>query len=103
MISWVELEQIGIKCGATLKESFSMTGLAEPILNSPAPDVRTREKLEGGQELVMQSEFEPAGDQPTAIAELVEYLRVAAQLVYEELAELRHGEATTAPGTDTIH
>ena len=38
-----------------------------------------------------------------AIAELVEYLRVAAQLVYEELAELRHGEATTAPGTDTIH
>ena len=49
-----------------------MTSLSEPILNSPAPDVRSREKLEGGQTLVMHSEFEPAGDQPTAIAELVE-------------------------------
>ena len=41
-----------------------------PILNSPAPDVRTREKLEGGHQLVMHTEFKPAGDQPTAIAEL---------------------------------
>ena len=42
----------------------------EPILNSPAPDVRIREKLEGGQALKMMTEFEPAGDQPTAILEL---------------------------------
>ncbi|SMX26908.1 UvrABC system protein B [Pelagimonas phthalicica] len=41
-----------------------------PVLNSPAPDVKTREKLEGGKRFVMQTEFEPAGDQPTAIAEL---------------------------------
>ncbi|MFW2590142.1 excinuclease ABC subunit UvrB [Sagittula sp. SSi028] len=41
-----------------------------PILNSPAPDVRTREKLEGGQRFRMATEFSPAGDQPTAIAEL---------------------------------
>ena len=40
------------------------------LLNSPAPDVRTREKLEGGHQLVMHTEFQPAGDQPTAIAEL---------------------------------
>ncbi|WP_425073419.1 excinuclease ABC subunit UvrB [Sagittula sp. S175] len=41
-----------------------------PILHSPAPDVRTREKLEGGKAFRMQTAFSPAGDQPTAIAEL---------------------------------
>ncbi|NNL72220.1 MAG: DEAD/DEAH box helicase family protein, partial [Silicimonas sp.] len=41
-----------------------------PVLNHVAPDVRQREKLEGGRTLVMQTEFQPAGDQPTAIAEL---------------------------------
>jgi excinuclease ABC subunit B len=34
-------------------------------------DPRTREKLEGGRRFVLASEFEPAGDQPTAIEELV--------------------------------
>ncbi len=39
------------------------------------PDLSTvmphrREKLEGGRRFVMKSEFQPAGDQPTAIAEL---------------------------------
>lgn len=33
-------------------------------------DVLTRPKLEGGRRFVMHSEFSPAGDQPTAIAEL---------------------------------
>ncbi len=42
----------------------------ESLLNSPAPDVRTREKLEGGRRLTMHTEFKPAGDQPTAIEEL---------------------------------
>ncbi|MCP5071880.1 MAG: excinuclease ABC subunit UvrB [Rhodobacteraceae bacterium] len=32
---------------------------------------QTRPKLEGGKRLVMHTEFEPAGDQPTAIRELV--------------------------------
>ncbi|WP_425051747.1 excinuclease ABC subunit UvrB [Psychromarinibacter sp. S121] len=41
-----------------------------PILHAAAADVRTREKLEGGKQIVMQTEFKPAGDQPTAIAEL---------------------------------
>ena len=41
-----------------------------PVLSNPAPDVRDRDKLEGGQRLVLHTEFEPAGDQPTAIAEL---------------------------------
>ncbi|NNJ69048.1 MAG: DEAD/DEAH box helicase family protein, partial [Boseongicola sp.] len=43
---------------------------AEPILHSPASDTPAREKLEGGQPLVMHTDFEPAGDQPTAIVEL---------------------------------
>jgi excinuclease ABC subunit B len=46
-----------------------------PVLHAPAPDVRAREKLEGGRPFVMQSEFQPAGDQPTAIAELADGVR----------------------------
>ena len=34
------------------------------------PDVLTRPKLEGGRRFVLQTAFSPAGDQPTAIAEL---------------------------------
>jgi len=41
-------------------------------LSNPAPDVKTREKLEGGKAFVMQTEFQAAGDQPTAIKELSE-------------------------------
>ena len=41
-----------------------------PALHAPAPDVKTRPKLEGGKRFVMKTEFEAAGDQPTAIAEL---------------------------------
>ncbi|WP_299152304.1 excinuclease ABC subunit UvrB [uncultured Tateyamaria sp.] len=46
------------------------TDQAETFLSNPAEDVRTRLKLEGGKRLVMNTEFEPAGDQPTAIKEL---------------------------------
>ena len=40
-----------------------------------------------------------------ALTELVEYLRVAAQLVYEELAELRHQDTSDEmnPESDTVH
>ncbi|MGY6550221.1 MAG: excinuclease ABC subunit UvrB [Roseinatronobacter sp.] len=41
-------------------------------LPKPRPDVLTRVKLEGGRRFRMSSPFKPAGDQPTAIAELVE-------------------------------
>ena len=37
---------------------------------SERPEVLTRPKLEGGRRFVLQSPFSPAGDQPTAIAEL---------------------------------
>ena len=43
---------------------------AEQFLSNPAEDVATREKLEGGRAFVLNTEFEPAGDQPTAIKEL---------------------------------
>ncbi len=35
-------------------------------------DIHARPKLEGGKRFVMHTEFQPAGDQPTAIAELVQ-------------------------------
>lgn len=38
-----------------------------------------------------------------AYAEIVEYLRVAAQLAYEELADLRKDQAGGEPGTDSLH
>ncbi|WPY94472.1 excinuclease ABC subunit UvrB [Limimaricola variabilis] len=41
-----------------------------PILHAPAPEVKRREKLEGGKRFRMQTEFKAAGDQPTAIEEL---------------------------------
>jgi excinuclease ABC subunit B len=43
------------------------------MLTIPAPDPR-RAKSEGGRKFVLESEFSPAGDQPTAIAELTEGL-----------------------------
>jgi excinuclease ABC subunit B len=45
--------------------------MAAPLLTSPAPESPARDKLEGGRRFVLHSEFDPAGDQPTAIAELV--------------------------------
>ncbi|AGI73098.1 UvrABC system protein B [Octadecabacter arcticus 238] len=47
----------------------------EQFLANPAPDVKTREKLEGGRAFVLKTDFEPAGDQPTAIKELCEGIR----------------------------
>ena len=44
-----------------------MTTTESPLF---AADPRRRDKLEGGKRFVMQTEFKPAGDQPTAIAEL---------------------------------
>jgi len=48
---------------------------AMPVLTHAAPPGVPREKLEGGRRFVMQTEFAPAGDQPTAIAELAEGVR----------------------------
>jgi excinuclease ABC subunit B len=39
------------------------------------PEVLTRAKLEGGRKFVLATPFQPAGDQPTAIAELSQGLR----------------------------
>ncbi|KPA21413.1 UvrABC system protein B [Shimia sp. SK013] len=41
-----------------------------PLLSAAPADPKTRPKLEGGRRIVLHTEFEPAGDQPTAIAEL---------------------------------
>ena len=49
---------------------YAHSDKTEAVLSHPAPDVATREKLEGGKRFVMATEFEPAGDQPNAISEL---------------------------------
>lgn len=49
-------------------------------------------------------EDEEGEEAENAYAELVEYLRVAAQLVYEELADFRtSGDEEKAPESDTLH
>ena len=48
------------------------TDSSDTFLTNAAEDVRTRLKLEGGVPLRMNTEFPPAGDQPTAIKELAE-------------------------------
>lgn len=47
--------------------------IVNPILNKPSP-IEARTKLDGGRPIVMETDFTPAGDQPTAIAELTEGL-----------------------------
>jgi excinuclease ABC subunit B len=49
---------------------YAHSDKSEPLMHAPAPEVRARPKLEGGIRFQMHSEFSPAGDQPTAIAEL---------------------------------
>ena len=50
--------------------------MAHNNTNAPGPLLLApREKLEGGRPFVMHSEFSPAGDQPTAIAELAAGVR----------------------------
>ena len=41
-----------------------------PVLQNTAPNVRDREKMEGGKAFRLQTEFTAAGDQPSAIKEL---------------------------------
>ncbi|MHA7850091.1 excinuclease ABC subunit UvrB [Roseovarius sp.] len=49
---------------------YAHSDKTEALLHSPAPDIAVRDKLEGGRRFEMVTEFQPAGDQPTAIAEL---------------------------------
>lgn len=56
---------------------------------------------------ITRAEVDSATDEETneaAYAELVEYLRVAAQLAYEELSDMRHSADSSAQGRrDTMH
>lgn len=49
---------------------YAHSDKSDAVLHAAAPDVKTRAKLEGGKAFEMVTEFQPAGDQPTAIAEL---------------------------------
>ncbi|MEM9579295.1 MAG: excinuclease ABC subunit UvrB [Pseudomonadota bacterium] len=48
---------------------------SDVLLNAPKEAVRDRLKLEGGIAFRMQTDFDPAGDQPTAIVELSDGVR----------------------------
>lgn len=54
---------------------------------------------------ITRADFDDTVDEETneaAYVELVEYLRVAAQLAYEELSEVRHATDSSAPGRETM-
>ncbi|UWQ90628.1 excinuclease ABC subunit UvrB [Rhodobacteraceae bacterium M382] len=51
---------------------YAHSDKSDALMNTAAPDVAARPKLEGGIPLRMQTEFNAAGDQPTAIAELTQ-------------------------------
>ncbi|QBX99692.1 excinuclease ABC subunit UvrB [Rhodophyticola sp. CCM32] len=46
-----------------------------PVLNRSVDEIRARAKLEGGKSFILHTEFDPAGDQPAAIAELTGGIR----------------------------
>ncbi|MBC58718.1 MAG: excinuclease ABC subunit B [Confluentimicrobium sp.] len=69
----LEPEQKRIKCEEPPEDSpmpYAHSDKSAPVLHAPAPDVKSRPKLEGGKRFVMKTDFTAAGDQPTAIAEL---------------------------------
>ena len=54
---------------------------------------------------ITRADFDDEDDEETneaAYVELVEYLRVAAQLAYEELSEVRHAADSSAPDRETM-
>jgi excinuclease ABC subunit B len=71
-------EELGVAATARSLERLLREGRPEFLGEDGAPRVWTPhrpprpEKTEGGQRLVIKSDFEPKGDQPQAIAELVE-------------------------------
>ena len=79
------------------------TELKQKLAASPLSDI-IRDLLEMTRATVDEDEDDDAIDE--ALTELVEYLRVAAQLVYEELAELRHpdeNKTAVMPESDAVH
>ncbi|WP_120501953.1 excinuclease ABC subunit UvrB [Roseovarius sp. EL26] len=54
---------------------YAHSDKSDVLMHAPAPDVKIREKLEGGKQFELVTEFDPAGDQPTAIVELSQGLR----------------------------
>src|SRR5688572_20307761 len=59
---------------AKIKEAISVTEGAPAIWQPHRPE-RTWEKFEGGRKFRVASSYEPAGDQPQAIADLVAGVR----------------------------
>jgi yecA family protein len=73
--------------------------LKDKLAQDPLADI-IRDMLQITRAAVSEDEDEESNE--SAYAELVEYLRVAAQLAYEELAEFRHGDEHPG-GAGTLH
>ena len=63
-------------CGDTLPEqcrgrAYRVIGNSGNVIKEVGPPLSAEQKSEGGQRFQLVSEYEPKGDQPTAIAELV--------------------------------
>lgn len=75
--------------------------LKERLASEPLADI-IRDMLQITR--AVANEDEETEDEEAAYAELVEYLRVAAQLTYEELADFRSPQEDDFPGeSDTLH
>ena len=77
--------------GADLKERLSAEPLAD-IIKDMLEITRAAADDESDQE-----------SDEAAYVQIVEYLRVAAQLTYEELAEFRHNKLDEGVGSDALH
>jgi excinuclease ABC subunit B len=81
------------------------TSLAEPETSESFVPHRPQrpEKAEGGRKFVLRSDYEPAGDQPQAIAELVEGIRDAGEVSQVLLGVTGSGKTfTMAKVIDTL-
>ena len=78
--------------------------LKSKLASEPLSDI-IKDMLEMTRATADEDEDDDDDEIDEALTELVEYLRVAAQLVYEELAELRHQNTSDEmnPESDTVH
>ena len=96
LAEWSEGFLHGLVSGA------STASVKDRVAKAPIDEI-VRDFLEISRAEADDEQSDAADDE--ALAELIEYVRVSTQLVYEELAELRHAElrGKDVPGQDFIH
>lgn len=96
LAEWSEGFLHGLVSGA------STATVKDRVAKAPIDEI-VRDFLEISRAEADDEQSDAADDE--AFAELIEYVRVSTQLVYEELAELRHAQlhSNDVPGQDVIH